>query len=759
MVMAFKTLSLLCSYAQASQTTVVSIIPENTQIHQNLSNQNLEIISEGLFKETKSKSIEKTFELQAITDKANLYAKNSNTRSFQTINVNQMRTSSDLGQGTIQGQIICSKAKDSYKACPNLAKLPTNLENISNFEPGDFVIIPVQGNFIIPITSKTLNMMNHAEGSYSSLDQYGADNYYSTSVIGHLFIEGNIKIAVIRTATGARVIYGIGRGFTLNKTVTSSASTILSATFVPFSNLEKLLNLNSYSRLSGILDTPRRIRRLINNYSTPWNILENLRGIELQPTKHDIQHFGDFSQRLPRDLQLLLNSYPIEKIKNDIETTKLAMTRLNNFIEKNINKPYRNILGKIRRQAQRTLNFNSSINVTGSFSKNLSIVKDVTFDLNKTIAKDAFISSVSGLAKLAMISTSEQKIIDHVFDLSVLEDSSKNTDVTGVYLNQLNYEDLTNTSFGLTVSAFSKNIQRNITDTRKKIIVHQEGHNTSLDLRIKTISDESNIKYLTSSVKKIGYLIDNENADNNLIYLHSNKNFGVNKSDKTIITLSDILNIIGSIGVDIGIQNNFHRESNNLTGYNFKLGIKQKALKTLLDRKLTDLDTMWEAFGNVTNDFNNQFGIPFKDFGVFRGANSYEDIYEKFGIEYDQKVDHSDIIESCERVRKVFGNQWCRWFADSFSPELLRLQLSSASSESLQTFIYEQATKTNFTNTAKTDFIVRIIMETLHLTKQLNHDNFSDYFFLHYYPITADTDELIQPNEFLIGDTKFLKIK
>ena len=121
-----------------------------------------------------------------------------------------------------------------------------------------------------------------------------------------------------------------------------------------------------------------------------------------------------------------------------------------------------------------------------------------------------------------------------MFLIFPFKDSSKNTDVTGVYLNQLNYEELTNTSFGLTVSAFSKNIQRNITDTRKKIIVHQEGHNTSLDLRIKTISDESNIKYLTSSIKKIGYLIDNENEDNNLIYLHSNKKFGVNKSDKTI---------------------------------------------------------------------------------------------------------------------------------------------------------------------------------------------------------------------------------
>lgn len=758
-IMVLTAASFLSSFTQASPTTVVSLIPENTRTNQNEFHQNIEIISEDLFKETKSRSIEKTFELQAITDKANLYARNRNTRSFQTIDVSQLRTPSDLGQGTIQGQIICSKTKDVSKACPNLAKLPTNLKNLSNFEPGDFVIIPVLGNFVIPISPKTLNMINHSEGSYSSLDQYGADNYYSTSVIGHLFIEGNIKIAVIRTKSGARVIYGIGRGFTLSKSVTSSASSILSATFVPFSNLEKLLNLNSYPKLSGIINTPGKIRRLLSNYTTPWNILENLKGIELQPPKHDIRHFGDVSQRLPKDIQAFLNSYPIEKIKTDVNATRVAISRLDQFIQKNISNPYRNTLKQIRQHAQRTLNFNSSINVTGSFAKNLSIVKDVTFDLRKKVAKDAFIHSVSGLAKLAMISTSEQKIIDHVFDLSILDDSSKKPDNTGVYLNQLGYEDLTNTNFGITVSAFSKNIQRDITDTRKKIIVHREDHSTVLDLRIKTISEKSNIQYLTSSVKKIGYINDISNSGNNLIYLHANKKFGISKTEKTKATLSDILNITGSIGLDIGIQHNFPRESDNLMGYNIKLGIKQQALRTLLDPRLVDLKTMWQAFGNVTSDFNNQFGLPFQDFGIFNGTNSYEDIHKYYGAMYKQKVDLSTIIGSCDKIKKIFGNQWCRWFANNFSLELLKLQLSSANTDSLQTFIYSQATKTHFTNTTKTDFIIRIIMEILHLTNQLTHENFSDYFFIHYYPITSEDRDLIESNEFLIGDTKFLKIK
>ena len=126
-------------------------------------------------------------------------------------------------------------------------------------------------------------------------------------------------------------------------------------------------------------------------------------------------------------------------------------------------------------------------------------------------------------------------------------------------------------------------------------------------------------------------------------------------------------------------------------------------------------------------------GLPFQDFGIFKGTNSYEDIHKSYGAMYKQKVDHSTIIESCDKIRKVFGNQWCRWFTNNFSSELLKLQLSSATTDSLQTFIYNQATKIHFTNTTKTDFIIRIIMEILHLTNQLTHHNFSDYLKNYFY--------------------------
>lgn len=700
-----------------------------------------------------SKNSPKGIDLFAIENIANeefIKAGNRSSnlaRNYQTLSIKPLAVG---GKGTINGNLICSRSTDTERGCPSVENLPVTISNVLKMSAGDFVILPFNGTFTIPIDNKSIGRLSYTNADMSELLHIEAKKYVSSSMAGQLIIKGSIAAAVVRTREGARVIWTLGKNLEIGQTFRGSVSQVTKAVFLPVSYIETINQLRLIKNISNTSDLYRLTNNLSSLSSKTKEIAQSIK------TKEDEVNENKFIQTISNIRNFSGNN--LEKLSNFVKRSSGSIENLisrhQNAIDTiagNANKliisPYNYAIKNLKKYSSKAFSFSGAVDFTGTLSKNIAFVKDYTFNLGSDSGRDAFKYAVSGLSRTVIepkfedtfLSLTETKPEDNQYDLTIAENLSldDNSSFKAVKINHASLANSIKNRYAFNLTFLGAKHSYESIDTKTKITAFNPGDEKLYNFEVSTnIFKENNSTYLTNNRnEQTSYLLAESNSDASMLYYGFDFEFSKYAIEKNKKSILKIANVLGPMSKDIGLYNLYVGDTDDIKGFTASIGIKGTALNRILDKTITTLPLMWEAFERVAISFNNEFGLPFLDLGIFAGTNKYSD-FSLNASSYNETSSFSSlsqyISEKCGTVRKTLGNQWCRWFADVFSYDLLKTQYSNPKQIDLLDFLYQQSTKKYLVNTIKRDFIFRLVNEMVYLGLNSQRHNIEDYYYLYF---------------------------
>ena len=745
----------------------------------NFQTNELRVISDKVITNYEANALGKTFILNNIATIADdIYLKNKGpieppNRGYQTIKIGPTNMKLSKTRLVLEGQIICSRTISTFKSCPNMADLPLTRHGLLKMTPGDFVILPVKGRFLVPISNKSFSLISNYDKNFHDLVDIHSSSFASDSISGHLYFEGTTNLAIIRSKNGARVIWGLGRSAGFKSNLGLSASHITRAVFYPVTYLEKIRNLKTLQRIK----TPGQASEYFNTLRQVKSEVKSLADYLNNPTFENKSIFNKQFSETTRTVDSYLadlNDYITnntgaleEKIKKQENIVHKIISEIN---EKIITR-HNNAVRDIKRFATKSLNLFTGITLDHATLAKLTIIKDLSFDLENELGQQGFDYAISGMVKFATgqknkSQTSASYKQSPTYDLSIAENialSESKKDQPAITINQIFLSRILTKKHKLSFTLLSQNLSFESKDKKELIKIYNPDTNAYDDLIIdsSSFSKNSNNRYVESQTDHLAYIHSPANSSRNGIFYSKSITFNQTEPEKSKRAAADLLNILGNLGIDLGVQNTYQGKNNAITGYEISVGLKQAVLKRLLSHQYSNIKTLWEAFSTTVRSFDNKFGLPYLDLGVYQGSNSYAD----FNLTDDMYSQHLDgltikdyMARKCEDIRRVIGNQWCRWFANEFSHNLFELQSTEQSEKELLRFIKNQGSKKYLVNTVRKDFITRLIIEIFYRGLDYKTHNLADYFYLNYRVHAPENVDLIYKREFTLGDDYFYQI-
>ena len=704
---------------------------KDTEIKSQLSSLTDNIVSNSIFNPDKAYALDKTFEINRLEKISNASAELSDkqirSRSFQSITLSPGAIQKSVFKVNLSGEIICSSV---YKQnpCPQLDQLPITLTNAKIMKPGDFVTLPMEGSFLIPVTGRTLRTM--AKSNYKLKNLYSITETHSltNTISGHILVSGNLKLTVIREKNYVRLIVGYGKDYTLKGKIKGRSSHVVNAVFIPVTYIQKIKHLQR----TGLLKLPSQIRflkRKIENISSKAELVAKFMGAEKLSSSSKVpRNIAPIIGKGEKDIQRLAN-FVVKTgdfAANKIEMAQKAADKIIKERTNNLAGPYKVVAGILSDYANKTLGLDASIDIGGSFQKGFTILKDFSFDLQNPLSELAYTTAVTGVGKIALEKHQQQKLeqlseLNTHHDFTVVENialsESTKTD-PAIKINDLFYSDLSKSSAKLSFNGFKTNRSFENIWSEEKISAYDTANKSFYNFHVKSnlFKKGSINKHVSNSDVRISKITSKESANHNLISYSKNYTFPIRSSSKIESSIAQFINVTGRFGIDSGIQNLYVGSNDRIKGYELNFGLKKDALARLLDSSITTVPVMWNAFEKMSTDYNNTFGLPFVDFGIYSGSNKYAD----FGISDSDYPETKNsglsnfLAKKCDGIRKTFGNSRCRWFANEFTYNLIKQQKAGFNIESLTEFLTKQARQKNLANTASADFIFRLVSEILY---------------------------------------------
>lgn len=594
-----------------------------------------------------------------------------------------------------------SPAEEQYTPQFGLTDLPLSIENVDKMRVGDLVVLPLEGQMMASVDG---SFFRHAYSVGRTLDSFLGSSLIGQAQSGlraNYLISGRFELHISKTGNNhVRVRFFEQNEKALSTNAGVNAAVAAQVRVIPFSKIQQVSEIKKTASIrvsqGDKLGLPAPLARLVGG-----SVLKG----SPQTSLAKAESFDKEMQKRPDGL--IEVSARVELSPDQIQNQ--TVSRVNAIISKldrQLNFKIRKTSEWIKKYSDQEIRFDAGVSWSEARRGRQLFFADYVFDLKDEAAREAFLQAVSGGAVVLSTRNDAAKFIDPKMPLHNLVLAERlaraqalqgNASVTRL-LNLNSQSEISESRFdihfGRQVSyELSESWQRDRYNLARAGDVNAlEGFLTRWSFKQSTLFGLVGEKRERSS----GFMSDvmtQKGTQSAYWYAQEvdSRTFGQSHLSQFLIQAH---NILGPVAASLGLDKFYSGEAAGRFRGRIVLGFAPALLDRFFDEKLASESQIWRSAAQVSESFDNTFGLPFLVIPAGMPSGIVGSLDEA----------------ACQKLATNWGSFYCHYLADEFLPRLRKAR-AERTAEAKAQFFEAFFSKGFGANKIGSDLLARILLQ------------------------------------------------
>lgn len=582
-----------------------------------------------------------------------------------------------------------------------LTDLPLNLENTDKLRMGDLIVLPLDGQLMTSVDGSFLRNSYSVGRVIDSLLGSSLTGVAQTGLRANLIVRGRFEMHIFKVDTGqVRVRFFQQNEKAFNISAAASASAVAQVKVIPFSKLHQISEIKKSATVrltqGRNLQLPSVLRR-----SSVSQVLKDTP----QSSADSAQKFNEDVRRRPDGLVefSVKLELPPERIQNQ---TTSRIEALLPQINPRLNLKVRKTADALKVYSDQEIRFDAAVSWAESRTQRQQFYADYTFDLRDTAASSAYLQAVSGAAVVLSSRADLSKFIEPnqplhnlvVAERIAQEQSSKSKPTVVRLVSASSKAELTEGQFQI---KFGRQLEFALSEAwlRENYRLSRSFSGDEVEGSLVRWSFKQSTLFGLVGEKKermSAFMSDvNSQPGMQSIYWYAQeldaRTIGLSHLEQFLIQCH---NILGPVATALGLEKIYVGEAEGRFRGRLVVGFAPQLLDQLFDSAQVKEEHIWRAVAQVSENFDNTFGLPFLVLPAGMPSGVPGTVNEA----------------ACQRIATNWGSFYCHYLAQEFIPRFLQAQaLRTADSKSL--FFESFFAKGFGANKIGSDLLARVLLQ------------------------------------------------
>lgn len=621
------------------------------------------------------------FETFAPTMRIQIYPLDTSALRRETIEVNSSFSSSRVVQAgktlnlspqlTVGAKIeVVRNFKDSSAAAHalpfNVMQLPFGADNAMALSEGTYVGVPVDGTIALNVNGSFLAKNGSFDKRLFEFLKAGGSGTLSGAMQGALLANGRWRMQILRLAGNkvrVRVVEEDNAGGSGGVSVSAGSATTF--TYVPLGAMARAFDLsqrvinNARSGIGRVSDLQRYLQVPVLSLPQPLQRAKEIAAI--LPTFDDesarridegirqTDRVVDLARQGSQSLQSAIDNAVGNQIQSALAQANARVDAVDGFLQRITNFTY---------------SADAAFQLNGEFARQHRFVADYVFDLSTPEAKLAYEHAVSGRSLWLGAKPGGMKWGASLANFTVAERlAAEDTGLPDPRVLRNVLGEGTKRSRALSVRFSGLMASTGFSERwRDNSVWARDASGATESWRAALWTFERNLNAVRNSESEqlgSGILAPAENGSGQselgTYWFAWKRRLSSVKPTGMQTLFSEVMNYVGPVGFAFGLPKLYKGEFEGDKEGTLLVLFSREGTRGLFDAAKVSDDLLWKALGNVSNSFDNTFGLPFNTFG---GLPS-------------QYSGSAAARAACDVVSKNWGAGYCSFFGNEFLPKFV----------------------------------------------------------------------------------------